>query len=159
MIKSNTPLPLFAKLHKVNFLFDRISDRKLQDTFSITLTQYHILISLQIGPCSQSDIARYWGVSKPAVSRQVEELRTKELLTRETNPSNRREDIITATDVGQTLFMQATSLLEDMFNTLTQNMASKEKDSLEKSLEMLLATLKEQANRKIIVKGVDNHEQ
>jgi|GEM_PF-3078953 len=148
MVNINKEMPLFAKLHKVNFLFDRISDQTLQEQFSITLTQYHVLISLHIGSCSSSDIAKYWGVSKPAISRQVEGLRVRKFLKRQENPTNRREQILAATKTGDTLFIKATALLENMFDELSKGLKGSEKKMLEKNLDILLSVLRQQSDAK-----------
>ncbi len=78
----------------------------------LTFSQWMILRSLANNPsCSQQSIARCRDLTQAAVSRQVEALRAKKLLSRRENPKNRREHVLTLTASGRTKFAAGAELI------------------------------------------------
>jgi len=59
--------------------------------FGITLDQFHVLRFIRYGYASVAELAEKKQVSRPAVSQAVSVLVRKGLVTRQTNPADRRE--------------------------------------------------------------------
>ncbi len=84
--------------------------KKALKPFNLTHAQLNVLYILQQHTpeaVSASKLKEQILVSNPDVTRLLDRLVKKELVTRETCPNNRRRIDITLTDKGQTLFLEA----------------------------------------------------
>ena len=84
----------------------------------ITVGQFHILRRIRHGTNSVSKLADDKHTSRPAISRAVDVLVNKGLVTRTQNPADRRNVQLSLTEEGQ-------SLMEAIFNNTRQWMAEK----------------------------------
>mgnify|MGYP000651644832 CR=1 FL=1 len=76
----------------------------------LSVAQIHVLsIIRQNGRVSMTELANLLGVSPPSASAMVDRLVEKKLLTRESNPEDRRKVVVSVTD----MFMEAVGHLED----------------------------------------------
>lgn len=64
--------------------------QELEDGRWLTMGQFRLLHLIQKGVGSVSDLARYQNVSQPTISRQVDGLVKKGLVTRRPDPADRR---------------------------------------------------------------------
>jgi DNA-binding MarR family transcriptional regulator len=72
MSKSIDPLITIRTLHIIGHQIDSIFDRLLQDEFGFTLSRFRILLPLiELGPSTQSDVARFNLVTEASIARQV----------------------------------------------------------------------------------------
>lgn len=127
------------KIHKAVFVMDKAADSTLQNKLDITLSQFLILMAIEHHTnVSQTEIANFLELTQAAVSRQIEVLRNKKLITISQNEESRRENILRPTPLGQKLFREAGIILDETFENLYKVMTDKEKKSLEKSLDKLL---------------------
>lgn len=78
--------------------------RAAADKYGITGEQFHILRRIQKGRDSVSKLAEAKRISRPAISRSVEVLVKKKLISRTQNPQDRRNMRLALTEEGQTLF-------------------------------------------------------
>lgn len=109
--------PFAYRLHNFVFLFDKIADDVLQREHDITLSQLVVLkILTHKKDCKQKNIAENLHMTEGAISRQIERLRERGLITRTTNKNNRREHEINCTEEGM-------SVREDAMKTLSKEMA------------------------------------
>jgi DNA-binding MarR family transcriptional regulator len=60
------------------------------ENFGITLEQFHALRHIRSGYATVAELAEKKGISRPAISQAVEVLVDKGLVTRESNPADRR---------------------------------------------------------------------
>jgi DNA-binding MarR family transcriptional regulator len=60
------------------------------ENFGITLEQFHVLRHIRSGYATVAELAEKKGISRPAISQSVEVLVDKGLVTRESNPADRR---------------------------------------------------------------------
>ena len=86
--------------------------------FDITVEQFHILRRIHKGRDSVSKLADAKHISRPAISRAVDVMVKKGLVTRAQDPSDRRVVQLALTEEGQTL-------LEEIFSRNRAWMASK----------------------------------
>lgn len=105
----------------------------------LTLSQFLVLNSVVQNPnITQIQIANFLEVTQAAVSRQIEVLKNKKLISISENPENRREHLLFPTSLGKEIFTKASDILHDSFNKLYSVMNDKEKENLEKGLDKLL---------------------
>jgi DNA-binding MarR family transcriptional regulator len=83
-------------------LESRAVDAATDKPLSSSKTQVLRLLALRSGQTS-SQVARYLGVSKPAVSQIIDAMVRSKLVTRKTSKSDRREVNLTLTEKGKTL--------------------------------------------------------
>jgi DNA-binding MarR family transcriptional regulator len=70
----------------------------------VTVSQWAVLITLYRGDATTTrEVARYMGIDAGAVSRLVDRLAAKGLMTREPDPASRRTVRLTLTDAGRDL--------------------------------------------------------
>lgn len=100
-------------LHEVVALLDRSGGAILQRELGITYAQFYLLSAARrIGPASQQQLAASLGHSDAAVSRMLSVLAASGLVTSESDPGNRRRNIVLLTSAGAALAVQAEKLLE-----------------------------------------------
>jgi DNA-binding MarR family transcriptional regulator len=130
------------KIRRAMSAIDRIAEQTLQASLSLTLSQYWVLISLERHDgVAQKAVCRLLGLSPGAVSRQIDALRDKGFITREDNPSCRREHVLTLTVEGRREVAQGATILRREFDRLFETMDPGEKTMLEGSLDTLLEVL------------------
>jgi DNA-binding MarR family transcriptional regulator len=88
------------------------------EQFDITVAQFHILRHICNGRDSVSKLAETGRISRPAISRGVDILVNKGLVTRTTDPVDRRHIQLALTDQGQ-------ALLSELFGNTNQWIAEK----------------------------------
>ena len=108
--------PLWRGIRK--FIHDQAVDE-----FRITLSQFHILRHIHTGMDSVSKLAKIGRISRPAISRGVDTLVQKGLVTRETDSDDRRHILLGLTPDGKALleklFGNTRSWMTDKMESLT----------------------------------------
>jgi DNA-binding MarR family transcriptional regulator len=106
------------------------------EEFNITVEQFHILRRIHKGSDSVSMLAEAKQISRPAISRVVDVMVNKGLVTRNQDPSDRRYVRLSLTDKGNTL-------LEAIFGKnrdwMAGKLASLEEDELKTIRVAMLA--------------------
>ena len=74
-----------------------------QEKFNITVEQFHILRNIRMGRNSVSQLAEFRNISRPAISQCVELLVIRGLVTRTTDPQDRRHIKLDLTPAGNDL--------------------------------------------------------
>ena len=100
-------------------------DTEAEENFEITAEQYHSLRRISLGIDSVSALAEDKYISRSAVSRAVDLLVQKKLVTREPHPADRRRSQLTLTTKGQALLdaltAQVQSWMVSKFDGLDEN--------------------------------------
>lgn len=118
---------------------DKAADSTLQDKLDLTLSQFLILMVVNQNPnVKQIEIADFLEITQAAVSRQIDVLKNKKMITISQNEKNRRENLLSPTIKGREIFTKANAILYETFENLYKIMNEKEKINLEKSLDKLL---------------------
>jgi len=78
-----------------------VSARSIASVEGVTLPQYRMLVVLDAGATTLTDLARHLDVAPSTALRMVDRLEAAGLLTREVRPENRRETLLALTVVGR----------------------------------------------------------
>lgn len=136
--RKNPHKAILVKLHKVTFLLDRITDITLQKGMGLSFSHFLILMALGRRTLSQRDIADFHGVTEAAVSRQIELLRKKDFIDRQTDPTNRRKHVIVLTKRGELQLAKALALLQKKFDSIMSVWSKREQAQMVELLHRLL---------------------
>ena len=139
IVSENFSEAIAYKIHKAVFVLDKVADTTLQSKIDLTLSQFLLLmVVIQHPNIKQIEIADFLELTQAAVSRQIDVLKNKKLITITQNEENRRENLVSPTASGNKVFNQANDILQTTFEDLYKVMTEKEKENLEKSLDKLL---------------------
>jgi len=129
-------------IHKVVFLMDKLADHALQETPEITFSQFRILIAIgRTNELTQKKIAEYWDMTEAAVSRQVENLQKKKLITIHENKHNRRQHLLRLTQAGRSRLEKAFETVEKAHEKLYRDLTKEEKKIFIDVLNKILHTI------------------
>lgn len=108
----------------------------------ITLTQCHLLTEIGwAGAASLNILSERLGVDKSTMSRNIDILVNSGLVSRMTDPDNRRAVTITLTDEGRQLFSQVEASMTQFYETLYNSLPPDKRSQVLESLELLLTAL------------------
>ncbi|MCM0761493.1 MarR family transcriptional regulator [Sporomusa sphaeroides DSM 2875] len=108
----------------------------------ITLTQCHLLTEIGwAGTASLNTLSDRLGVDKSTMSRNIEILVNSGLVSRTTDPDNRRSVTIALTDQGRQLFQQIEASMTQFYETLLHALPADKRSQVLESLELLLAAI------------------
>ncbi len=102
--------------------------------YHITMSQFIILREIQHGMDSVSRLADEMHISRPAISRLVDILVTKSLVSRVENPADRRHVSLSLTPRGE-------QLLNDLYSDTNRWMATKMEKLRDVDLETVISAL------------------
>ena len=139
--KLSYPLP--HKIHMVAHMLKLRTERLFAQQLNISFTDYMFLhILLVKGSQSQQVLSECACVTPAATSKRITNLLEAELIQTETNPDNRRENIISLTEKGKTLEAQATTLVQNDFSELFGDLPK----SFESTLNKLIVPLMQEGD-------------
>ena len=108
----------------------------------ITLTQCHLLTEIGwAGAASLNALSERLGVDKSTMSRNIEVLVTGGLVSRTTDPDNRRAVTIMLTAAGRELFEQVEASMTQFYQTLFQALPASKRSQVIESLALLLEAI------------------
>jgi len=97
-------------------------DKTAREEFEITGGHFHVLRRIKCGDTTISELADSRHISRPVVSRKVDSLVERGLVTRKESPEDRRFTILALTAVGDHILRKLRSrnrkLLEEHFGSL-----------------------------------------
>ena len=106
-----------------NIIRTRIK-KLITDEYGITSSQFHTIRRIKQGSSSASLLANCMQVSRPNISRTVDELVKKGLVGRHRNPQDRRNIQLSLTEKGEELFKKFhrkyDEILNEQFSILTE---------------------------------------
>ncbi len=131
-----------TNVHKLACLMGRTAERALAHSVALSFSQFRMLMALSSRPdLTQKRIAKYHGITEAAVSRQIEILRAKKLITAVENAMNRRERKLALTAHGVALVQRAQRALERTFTPLFTGLSAEQKLRLNAFLQTLVKAL------------------
>ena len=100
-------------MRKASSLMDRAGDRLFRGGLGIGLTQYMVLsvVDARPGQFNQQSVAQTLGITKAAVSRQIEMALAAGYLTTSVSNYSRRDNLVTLTPKGTRLVRTGDALL------------------------------------------------
>jgi len=111
-------------IEHVATLLARQSDQVLQEQLGIGLSQFKILRTLQHNSrIQQRQIADLLGQTEASISRQIKLLKSKQMISTNVNPANRREHLTTLLPQGVAVLEAAAKVLEQ-YHAPTLNVLS-----------------------------------
>lgn len=127
-------------LYKVHVVMERLAEQALRHKVQMTIAQARMLMALHwFGALSQKRLAESHGLTQAAISRKIEELIKRKLVTRIVNPASRREYILTITAAGNRRARLAERALEEKFHAAFSVLEPKQLADLHKLMSQLLS--------------------
>ena len=117
--------------------------RVAKEEYGITYSQYHVLRRIWKGKNSVSELSECMLVSRPNISRAVEELVNEGLAYRERDPKDRRVVYLSLTEEGNDLITRLHARNDEFMEGLFSNYSDAELKEMEKSFLSLEKILEE----------------
>ena len=135
-------------ISQIKQLQDRIFERMLNENgIEISGGQGRILFVLwKKDHLTISEISEQTSLAKNTVSVVVDGMVRKGIVERETNPSNRRQTIISLTDYAQSMREQYETVSQQMNQLFYQGFSEREQKEFESFLARILKTLTKNCN-------------
>ena len=130
-------------LREVARMYTR-AQRVVADCCRTTNTQCHLLTELaRTGPLPLSELGTRVSLEKSWVSRAVEAMVERGLVTKEPNPSDARSWLVTLTDEGVRTVNELNQTLDSHAEQLLGSLNTRERAAVENSLLLLMKALRE----------------
>jgi len=143
MPESDTAGTAGSLLREVARMYTR-AQRVVADCCRTTSTQCHLLTELgRSGPLPLSELGTRVSLEKSWVSRAVEAMAARGLVTKEPNPLDARSWLVTLTAEGERTVRELNQTLDDHAAALLASLSARERDAVENSLLTLLKALRE----------------
>lgn len=139
-----TPFPasLAYRVHKLVLLMEHQADQELKTSLDISFNQFLMLVAIvQHSKGNQRAIATFLQLTEAAVSRHVDLLVKRSLITRMSNKENRREHIVAVTPTGRHMYAEAVTLISALSRRMFAVLTPAEQSEFETSLDTLLTNL------------------
>jgi DNA-binding MarR family transcriptional regulator len=138
MSKTIDPLTTIRTLHIIGHQIDSIFDRLLQTEFGLTLSRFRILLPLiELGPSTQSDVARFNLVTEASIGRQVRLLAEAGYLKQVPCKIDARKCYLTLTKKTELLLPKIMSRLSEEVGVLYGEVSAAEFSTLDSLLGKL----------------------
>lgn len=129
-------------LREVARMYTR-AQRVVADCCRTTSTQCHLLTELgRSGPLPLSELGARVSLEKSWVSRAVEAMAARGLVTKEPNPQDARSWLVTLTADGERTVAELNKTLDDHARQLLATLSERDRAAVEKSLLLLLQALR-----------------
>lgn len=135
---NNSVSTLSYLLNHVSTIMHRQGDQALQERLGIGMAQYRIISTLQERPeVQQRFLASSLGQTEASISRQINLLADKGILTVDINPKNKREHVTLLTAKGTKLALAAKEILDEYHAHAFDKLGEKDKQHLAQALNDL----------------------
>jgi DNA-binding MarR family transcriptional regulator len=132
-----------ALLREVARMYTR-AQRVVADCCRTTNTQCHLLSELgRTGPLPLSELGTRVSLEKSWVSRAVDAMVERGLVTKEPNPADARSWLVTLTAEGERTVKELDRTLDEHANHLLGSLTARERADVERSLLLLMKALRE----------------
>jgi DNA-binding MarR family transcriptional regulator len=129
-------------LREVARLYTR-AQRVVADCCGTTSTQCHLLVELgRTGPVPLADLGARLSLEKSWVSRAVDGLAQRGLVTKEPNPQDGRSWLVTLTAEGEARARELNVTLDNHAARLLDSLSERDRAHVEKSLVLVLQALR-----------------
>ncbi len=130
-------------LREVARMYTR-AQRVVADCCRTTSTQCHLLTELgRLGPLPLSELGTRVSLEKSWVSRAVDAMVERGLVTKEANPADARSWLVTLTPEGERTVEELNRTLDEHAETLLASLSPRERATVEDSLLILAKALRE----------------
>ncbi len=136
------------RVHKLNFLMDRLAEQTLREGTDLTFGQFRLLMALKRhGSLSQRSVAKFHGLTEAAVSRTIQDLVKRKLINRAVNPVSRREHLLGLTSNGEKALIKSQKVLDAAFTGLFNAVSLKDRQIVDQVLGELLQAIWDDGKR------------
>jgi MarR family transcriptional regulator, transcriptional regulator for hemolysin len=126
------------RLHSLIKAIDGAGDQILHSEMNIGFSQFKILTALKDLPqSSQAALASCLNLTPPAISRHIEVMIGKGLVTKRINPKKKREHLLALTAQGESYLHKCWHLLDGKFDDIIVSLSPKEQIQLISLLDRL----------------------
>jgi DNA-binding MarR family transcriptional regulator len=140
---STTPSAAAELLREVTRLYGR-AQRVVADCCSTTSTQCHILGELgRGGPMTPGELGTRLQLEKSWVSRALDTMVERGLVTKEDNPADARSWLLSLTPLGRRRFRELNATLDGHAAKLLASLDAKDRQEVQRALVLLLKLLRE----------------
>ncbi len=134
----NVPCDLETLLTRVESAWTRLTEAQIKAD-KITVAQFKVITALGRFDCvSQATLALHLDMSSGAMSRMLERLRQKSLVSSSQAKHDRRQMIVTLTPEGLACARQLVLIESDIINLMTRTLDSAEVESLRNTLAKIV---------------------
>ncbi len=106
----------------------------------LTVPQFRVLLQLSQQPMSNQDLAGWMGVSAPTMSKMIDNLVKRSLITRKTEMKDRRAVLVAITKKGMTLVTDARGIVQRRFTQRISQISEDKLQAIETGLSMMKDT-------------------
>jgi DNA-binding MarR family transcriptional regulator len=141
-MSSNIPIHKTASmLHILVHIMDKEVDKSLTHSLGVSFAQFFILA--HIHNCDQSlknqvSLAKIMDITQPAISRHIKIMMDKDWVITAINPTNRRENILQLTPIGENIYCQSLDHVNQMCQDLFEHISPKDQQDLQTIISKLL---------------------
>ncbi|MXO66166.1 MarR family winged helix-turn-helix transcriptional regulator [Altericroceibacterium endophyticum] len=119
-------------------MIDRISSKRLQHDFGISVAQWRVLAFIcTLGPTSGSYLGEASEIDPSEISRAVKAMLTSGLVTRDYEEGSRKRQIISPTEAGKSLFEKVRDTRRTYFTEITKDLSSDERVEFDRAMEVI----------------------
>ena len=127
------------KLNKAAFLMGKMVEKELIGRCELTFPQFLMLVTVNFkSHCKQTEMADIGHLTEAAVSRMVENMVEKGLLSRKENPENRREHVVELTEKGKSGLKLGMKVVEQSLGKVFNKLSVSEQQELDRLLDKIL---------------------
>jgi DNA-binding MarR family transcriptional regulator len=128
-----------VKLHKTAVVLAKLVERELVTRTDLTFPQFMMLLMVKHGEHGkQTEMAKMGHLTEAAVSRMVETMVEKGLVTREENPKNRRERQVDLTTKGKNSLELGLKVVKESMGEVFGKLTLQEQRQLDGLLDKIL---------------------
>jgi DNA-binding MarR family transcriptional regulator len=133
---------LFNKIARVANSLEREVENELKVSFALTFSQFRVLNGLlTLGEVSQRELANSLDVTPAVVTRQVEALGSRGLVTQRPNPRSKRENVLAITKKGEGAVYDASKAIEERQKALFEGLSLKDETAFERAVDALIKSV------------------
>lgn len=137
-VSSQLEEDILTSLRRITRAID-IHSRYLANTFGLTGPQLVCLRVLgRLNHTTPNELAKHVSLSQATVTGIVDRLATRQLITRERSPSDRRHVPVAITEAGQALLADAPSALQEKFAQRLAQLPPKQQQSIRNTLQKIV---------------------
>jgi DNA-binding MarR family transcriptional regulator len=141
-LPSDPVIALSYRLHKLVYVMDKVADSLLQKQLDIGFSQFMILMALsRETEITQKNLTQFLNMTPGAISRQVDQMHRKGLITREVNAENRREHMVALTEEGSSTLEEAYDILKRFMGDVYRPIDGDRAQALSHTLDTLITRL------------------
>jgi DNA-binding MarR family transcriptional regulator len=118
--------------------YNAICDRVCVEELGVTAAQGYILLALpETGSVTMNDLSVRMKLANSTMTRMVDQLIPKGMMTREADPEDRRIVRVRLTEQGQAVKIRLKKTMQDLFSQILKDIPEGEREQIIRSLETL----------------------